>query len=160
MALEITGTNRRVSGALVYLVTGLVILFATSVHSNGKLKMKTIPPHFETIQLGASGETACSPNLGGWDYCGIELNAPSKVIVTEEYIFPLCGGWTFSYKFINKFKNIYTEIVLVVTDLNSFKSYSGGLRKPGLEYEPNRKAIGTDQELEENTVSHWFNVDL
>lgn len=122
--------------------------------------MKTIPPLFETIQLDRTGKSACSPELGGWDYRGIKLNAPTKVIISDEFVLPLCGGWQFSDKFLNKYKNIHTEVVLVVTDIRTFKPYSGNLRKPGFEYKENRKAVGTDQELEENTVTHWFDIDV
>ena len=160
MALDTIGTNRWVRGTLVGLVTGLVVLFSTGVHSNGKHKMKTIPSLFESVQLGPTEESACSPQLGGWDYRGIKLNAPTRVIVTEEYILPLCGGWQFSEKFLNRFRNIFSMVVIVVTDKITFKSYSASLRKPGLEYKDKSKSIGTDEELENNTSSVNFNIDL
>ena len=159
MALGKTDANRWVYGALVGLVTSLV-LFASGVHSSGKHKMKTIPPLFETVQLGPFEETACSPELGGWDYRGIKLNAPTKVIVNEEYILPLCGSWVFSKKFLNNFNNIDSAIVIVVTDMRTFKSYSSSLQRPGLQYPKTGKAVGTDEELETNTTTSWFNIDL
>ena len=122
--------------------------------------MKTIPSLFETIQLDRTGKSACSPELGGWDYRGIKLNAPTKVIISEEFVLPLCGGWQFSNKFINRFRNIFTEIVFVVTDMKTFKSYSGNLRKPGFEYEDSQKAVGTDAKLEESGHTSWFNIDV
>ena len=122
--------------------------------------MKTIPPLFETIQLDRTGESLCSPKLGGWDYRGIKLNAPTKVIISEEFVLPLCGGWQFSYKFLNKFKNTDSAVVIVVTDVKAYKSYSSNLQKPGMHYPETRKAIGTDQELEENTVAEWFDIDV
>ena len=122
--------------------------------------MKTIPPLFETISLGKLSESPCSPEIDGWDYRGIKLNGPSKVIISKEFVMPLCGCWQFSYKFINKFKRMDNEIVIVVTGTVTFKSYSGNLAKPGYEYKDYVKSVGTDEELEMNTVSGWFNIDV
>jgi hypothetical protein len=152
--------TRIVHGALVCTAIAVAFLIPFGAQSNGRHTMKTIPPLFETIQLGRMEESACTPPLGGWDYRGIKLNAPTKNIIREEFVLPLCGSWQFSDKFINKFKNIHTEIVIVVTDMKTFKSYSGNLRTPGFEYKENRKAVGTDEELEENTAASWFNIDI
>lgn len=157
MALGTTCTSCRVREILVCLVTSLVVLFSTGVHSNGKHKMKTVPPVFETI-VGHIGETPCTPELGGWDYRGIKLNAPTKVIVIEEFLLPLCGVWQFSDKFLNRFRDYYSMVVIVATDMKTFKSYSGSLSKPG--QIERRKMVGTDEELENNTSSVSFNIDL
>ncbi|MDH5571727.1 MAG: hypothetical protein OEY89_08180 [Gammaproteobacteria bacterium] len=123
--------------------------------------MKTTPPLFETIKLGLNDETACTPKLGGWDYRGIKLNAPMKVIINDEFVLPLCGAWKFSEKFLNTFNDfINTQIVIVVTDLNTHQSFSGNLRKPGLKSPEYSKRDGSDEELEENTVASWFNIDV
>ena len=121
--------------------------------------MKTIPPLFEST-LGQVGESACSPPLGGWDYRGIKLNAPTKVIISEEFVLPLCGAWKFSHKFLNKFMNTYSAVVIVVTDMKTFKSYSGNLQEPWMQYEDAGKAVGTDEELETNTTASRFNIDV
>jgi hypothetical protein len=122
--------------------------------------MRTIPPLFETIQLDRTGESPCSPELGGWDYRGIKLNAPTKVIISEEFVLPLCGAWKFSKKFLNKFKNTFSAVAIVVTDMKTFKSYSSNLQRPGLQYPEIGKAVGTDEELEINTSSVSFNIDI
>ncbi len=122
--------------------------------------MKTIPPLFENIPMGQMSESPCIPEINDWDYRGIELNAPSKVIISDEFALPLCGAWQFSYKFINKFRRIHNEIVIVVTDTVTYKSYSGNLEKPGYERQDYKKAVGTDEELEMNTASSRFNIDV
>ena len=123
--------------------------------------MKTIPQLFETVQLGPSGESACSPGLGGWDYRGIKLNAPTKVIISEEFVLPLCGAWKFSGKFLSKFRNISSAIVIVVTDMATFKSYSGNLQEPwATKNKDGRKVVATDEELEESTAASRFNIDV
>lgn len=158
MALGKACTSCRVRRTLVCFGTFLVTLISSTAQANGNLKMKTIPPLFETVQLGTPGETACTPKLGGWDYRGIKLNAPTKVTVSEEYILPLCGGWQFSDRFLNRFKDYYSMVVIVVTDMKTFKSYSGNLSEPG--QMERRKMVGTDEELENNTSSVSFNIDL
>lgn len=146
--------------ALIFAVIVAALLIPFGVQSNGKHKMRTIPPLFETIQLDRMAESACTPPLGGWDYRGIKLNAPTKVIISEEFVLPLCGAWKFSEKFVNKFKDIDNEIVIVVTDMKTFKSYSSNLRKPGWQYPEIGKSIGTNEELETNTTGGWFNIDV
>ncbi|MFK5856888.1 MAG: hypothetical protein QM503_12225 [Bacteroidota bacterium] len=122
--------------------------------------MKTIPKEFESILLGELSESDCSPKIDSWGFRGIKLNAPKKVIVNSEFILPLCGSTQFSEKFINEFKRIDDEIVIVVVNTLTNQSYSGNLSEPSYESEENIKSIGTDEELELNTVNGWFNIDV
>jgi len=122
--------------------------------------MKTIPSNFESVPLGNKSESTCSPKIESWDFRGIILNSPKKIRISDEFILPLCGTHQLSELFINKFKKYDHEIVIVVTDTSTYKSYSGKLSKPGFKSEDYAKAIGSDEELERNTVGGWFNIDV
>lgn len=122
--------------------------------------MKTIPSSFENISLGNKSESSCSPKIESWGFRGILLNSPEKVLISSEFVIPLCGSHQLSELFINKFKRYDHEIVIVVTDTKSYKSYSGKLSKPGFKTEEYTKAIGSDEELERNTAGGWFNIDV
>lgn len=125
-----------------------------------KKTMKTIPEKFESIKLGDIEKNSCIPEIDEWDFRGIEISSPSRVAVNEEFVFPLCGIWQFSYAFINKFKQVDKEIVIVIIDMETFESYSGNLQRPGSKSEDYRKSVGTDEELEMNTASGWFTIDV
>lgn len=144
--------------ALIYVVIATALLVPFEVQSNGKHMMKTIPPLFETIQLDRTGKSPCSPELGGWDYRGIKLNAPTKVIISEEFVLPLCGGWKFSEKFLSKFKNVFSMVVIVVTDITTLRSYSGNLEKPGT-HDREKNSLSNEQ-LETITSSVSFDIDV
>lgn len=148
-------------GKMSYLLLATLLTMSAYAQSNGNQLMKTVPPVFENIPLGRMEPSECTPDvLSDWDYRGIKLNAPEKVIVSEVFVLPLCGAWQFSYKFLNRFDNVFSMVQFVVTDKEDFKSYSGSLMKPGLNYQKRITSIGTDEQLQNRTSSVSFNIDV
>ena len=145
-----------------YVVVISLISITQYLYANDKKKMniETIPSSFELIQLDRWEKSECTPKMDIFKERGIVLNSPEKVLISEEFILPLCGIWTFSEKFINEHPTIDTDTTLVVTDKSNFKSYSANLARPDFEYEPRSKSTGTEEELNFNAEQSYFNINV
>lgn len=140
-------------------------------------KMKTIPPVFGEVFAkvshwgGVPNADPCLPeqmrNFPYDESRGIFLNAPTKIITNGKYVFPLCGSYIFSQKFLNTIGNEYEELVIVVVNTKTHQSYSTNRInrnldnvRPKLSGDPSKKYQGTDEELEQLTAGSSFAMDL
>jgi len=127
-----------------------------------------IPNDFENIELNTFDECICSPILEN-EFRGIKINAPTEITMMEDYSFPVCGSYHFTEEFFKKFRSLENEIVIVVVDLKTHKSYSSNLLKKDFEpailddkenIEDEEVNIENEEEFEDVSISSWFNIDL
>ncbi len=119
------------------------------------------PNEFENVELDTFEESPCSPILDE-EFSGIEINAPIQIVMADDYSFPVCGSYQFSEEFFYKFKSIENEMVIVVVDLNTQRSYSSNLLEK--DFKPaifdDEDDLEDEEEFEDVKITSWFNVNL
>lgn len=109
---------------LFYALTVLSCSETNGVQTNFET-MKYEPQSFSKIELNSSAENSCSPAEKHPGWIGIEINAPTKVVVSgedENIAIPICGLYNLSLIDISKSSD-GLQIHIHVKELN--KTFSG-----------------------------------
>lgn len=121
---------------------------------------------------GIRDSNSCSPEITGYDYAGIVINAPKEIIFSsestenDENALPICGTFADALgTFVTNTRSLVHSIVIVVVDTKTNQSWSGKIpemqnqiRRPKGKNE--RKKPLTAEELKGRTIGGYFNPNL
>jgi hypothetical protein len=120
--------------------------------------MPLIPSLFERVPGDRFEPSAGSPDVAE-DFRGISLAAPTRVILADGVMLPVCGTYQVSGRFFNRFRSFVNQIVVVAVDAEAHAPRAINLLREG--FEP--VASGFDPsspDFDQIVVTGWFNVDL
>jgi hypothetical protein len=128
-------------------------------------KMRTDDDLFENVPFDTNEQTACSPAEPSVDWRGVQVRAPSQVILPGKgpphsaLIIPLCGIYRISLAKAIRHPGPRT---LIVTDADTGQSYRGPIvdRDPNITIPPPRLPRRDPAAFEGIFSGNYFNVNV
>jgi hypothetical protein len=120
--------------------------------------MAMIPSRFEQVLWNTFRKNACSPAPAEAER-GLFLAAPVRVTLSDQTPLPVAGAYRVGARFLNRFRSMNNEIVVVAVDAATHAPRSTNLLAEGFEAAPS----GFDPSypaLDNLVVTGHFNLDL